>query len=55
MRLAPSYAARVPLSGVESKVQLSRRVVMGVLGRPAALRGTARRSSASASKQPAAS
>jgi hypothetical protein len=54
-RLAPSWPARALLSGVECKVRLSRIATLCCVFLPAASRSTAPRSSASASKHPAAS
>ena len=52
--LAPSYPARVPLSGVERGVRLSMMAAVGSCGRPEARRSRARRSCANASTHPAA-
>jgi hypothetical protein len=47
-------ASRVPLSGVERSVRLSKIAAEGSSSRPAASRGTARGSCAMASRHPAA-
>jgi len=55
LRFPPSYPACSPLSDVDRSVRLSMIAALGSALRPAANCNTARRSSTSASKQPAAS